>query len=158
MIVQYWIPGIPKQTRYDYRGRKRTDEVIAWQDTIRKEILCQGKPSFDEWPVDEPLYCKIRIFRKRAAKQKHLYPVQTPDAKNYFACTEDAISCFLIPDDRFNVSISCLKFYAHTFYPATNVHGVILQQEPGVYIEVGTLEVIEKKPTDILHEMFDLKE
>ena len=140
MKVQYWIPGIPRQTRYEYSGHKRTAEVIAWQDTIRKEILIQGKPCFDEWPVDTPLYCYIRIFRKRTIRQKNLYPIQTPDTKNYFACTEDAISRFLIPDDRLNVVITCLKFYAHTYYPKTNAHESIEQQEPGVYIEVGTIE------------------
>lgn len=140
MVKKYWIPGIPRQTRYEYGGRKRTDEVIVWQDTIRKEILRQGRVSFDEWPAGEPLYCKIIVFRKREKAKKDLYPVETPDAKNYLACGEDALSGFAIPDDRFNVFVSCLKLYAGTRYRATNLHPPIDPHPEGIRIEVGTIE------------------
>lgn len=29
MVRKYWIPGIPRQTRYEHRGRMRTDQVVV---------------------------------------------------------------------------------------------------------------------------------
>ena len=63
-----------------------------------------------------------------------------PDAKNYFACAEDAISGFLISDDSINVAISCIKIFENTHYPATEHTPEIEPHPPGVLIQLDKIE------------------
>ncbi len=140
----YWIPGVPAWTAYHVNqgGIHLKDEADQWKDTIRKQILIQGKPDFI--PKAVPVMCQIFIFVPRPPKSKKNCPLMAPDTKQYFACAEDAVSKYLISDDCINVIILGVKCFEDTAYPGNELVGPIEPHPPGVHIRLRVLNEWDK--------------
>ena len=141
MLMSYFIPGIPQWTHYkpiNYGKRfKLAVEPEEWKETIRNTILTLGRP--EERLTAIPVFCRIIVIRPRG-RFTGKWPLMAPDAKNYYACAEDAISKFLESDDSINCAISCVKIFEDTEYEATAYTPHIEPHPCGVLIELDRLE------------------